>query len=83
MSKEQFNYLLVLATLFIVWLYFNTFYVNAKNNYGRSRFAGMPAAASAIQFPNPSAISAVPRLPKAPNMSSEVPMQEETPKLQK
>ncbi len=37
MSKEQINYLLVLATFFIVWLYFNTFLtavkINPKMNY--------------------------------------------------
>ena len=30
MSKNQINYLLVLATLAVVWLYFHTFYMTAK-----------------------------------------------------
>ena len=30
MSKNQINYLLVLATLVVVWLYFHTFYMSAK-----------------------------------------------------
>ena len=52
MSKEQINYLLALATLIVVWLYFNTFFVAAKRNY-----VGMPMgammSASAQKFPNP------------------------------
>jgi hypothetical protein len=52
MSKEQINYLLALATLIVVWLYFNTFFVAAKRNY-----VGMPMGAmmssSAQRFPNP------------------------------
>ena len=30
MTKNQVNYLLILATLFIFWLFFNTFYMGAK-----------------------------------------------------
>ncbi|MBI4711306.1 MAG: hypothetical protein HY767_02445, partial [Candidatus Omnitrophica bacterium] len=30
MSKQQINYLLGLATLCVIWLYFNTIYVNAN-----------------------------------------------------
>ncbi|MFH1800941.1 MAG: hypothetical protein ABH891_08895 [Candidatus Omnitrophota bacterium] len=52
MSKEQINYLLALATLIVVWLYFNTFYSAAKRNYGGGPGGGMMAA-SGQRFPNP------------------------------
>ncbi len=51
MSKEQINYLLVLATLFIVWLYFNTFYVNTKKTYPGIPSGGVRSA-SAMKLPN-------------------------------
>ena len=64
MSKEQINYLLVLATLLIVWLYFNTFYTNSKKNYGMGSFGGVTPA-SAMKLPN---IPAIPKLPEPPQM---------------
>jgi hypothetical protein len=42
MSKEQINYLLALATLLVVWLYFNTFVCTAKKNCGGGPWGGMP-----------------------------------------
>jgi hypothetical protein len=52
MSKEQINYLLALATLAVVWLYFNTFFVAARiNSLGRSM--GGVITAPPQRFPNP------------------------------
>jgi hypothetical protein len=63
MSKEQINYLLVLATLLVVWLYFNTFYVNAKRNFGGGSFPGMMSASSR-RSPNPIEIPKIPEPPR-------------------
>ena len=41
MSKAQINYLLVLATLFIVWLYFGTFLMAAKIDHKMNLASGM------------------------------------------
>ena len=41
MSKAQINYLLVLATLFIVWLYFGTFLIAAKIDHKVNFAAGL------------------------------------------
>jgi hypothetical protein len=64
MSKEQVNYLLVLATLLIVWLFFNTFYVNAKKSYGPGPFTRVMSPSN-MKLPN---IQAVPKVPKLPKM---------------
>jgi len=63
MSKEQINYLLVLATLVVIWLYFNTFYVNLTRDHGMGSFGGMRPSASALRFPN------LPSIPKVPRRS--------------
>ena len=47
MTKNQINYLLILATLFIFWLFFNTFYVGAKM---QSKFP-MPMSRSGMTMP--------------------------------
>ncbi len=65
MTKEQINYLLVLATLLVVWLFFNTFYVNAKKNYGGPQFGGM-ISASDRRSPNP---TAMPNIPQPPSIA--------------
>ena len=81
MSKEQINYLLALATLFIVWLYFNTFYVNAKKNSEGMPFGGRPFASGMRspgmgpgfpQFPN---MPELPRAPQLKNMNMPMPSQ--------
>ncbi len=55
MTKNQINYLLVLATLVVVWLYFNTFVMGAmalKRNAGGGRSAvPMIAGGQAPYFP--------------------------------
>ena len=66
MSKEQINYLLVLATLVVVWLYFNTFFVNLKKDHGMGSFRGMPSSASAVRFPN---LPPAPKAPRPPQMN--------------
>lgn len=65
MSKEQINYLLALATLLIVWLYFNTFYVNARKNYGGNPFGGIKTV-STLKLPN---VPGLPKVPEAPQMA--------------
>lgn len=55
----------MLATLFIVWLYFNTFYVNAKRNYTGGPFGGVRAASN-MKLPN---IPPVPNAPGLPRMA--------------
>ena len=65
MTKEQINYLLVLATLFIVWLYFNTFYVHGKKIYGGSPLSQMVSGPS-VKFPN------LPEIPKMPDLKNTV-----------
>ena len=79
MSKEQINYLLVLATLFIVWLYFNTFYVTSKKSYGAGSPGGMRTA-SAMRLPNVSAIPRVHDFLKALPQSNKAPKTEEAAK---
>lgn len=66
MTKEQINYLLVLATLLIVWLYFNTFYVNAKKSYGVGPFGGVKSSTSALKFPS---LPVIPKVPAPPTMA--------------
>ncbi|MEI7751250.1 MAG: hypothetical protein WCJ71_04070 [Candidatus Omnitrophota bacterium] len=66
MSKEQINYILVLATLVVVWLYFNTFYVNLAKNRGMGSFGGVRPAASALRLPN---LPSVPKAPRPPQMN--------------
>ena len=75
MTKEQVNYLLVLATLFIVWLYFNTFYVGAQRSYGGSPFRGIrTAATSRMQnFPG------IPKVPEPPKMADLLKLANKTP----
>jgi hypothetical protein len=51
MSKEQINYLLVLLTVFIFWLFFNTFYTGAKMNPRPGNFGGGRAPVFAVQPP--------------------------------
>ena len=46
MTKNQINYLLALLTLFVLWFYFNTFYMDMKmqkrmNSLGMRPAAGM------------------------------------------
>jgi hypothetical protein len=65
MTKEQINYLLVLATLLIVWLYFNTFYVNAKKNYGGGPFGGVKSSLGTKLLNVP----AIPKTPEAPKLA--------------
>jgi hypothetical protein len=66
MSKEQINYLLVLATLLVIWLFFNTFYTShAKRNYGAPSSGGMMFARDR-RPPNP---MATPNIPQPPNMA--------------
>ncbi len=62
MTKEQINYLLALATLFVVWLYFNTFYANAaKRGYSGNPLAGLKAVVA--KAPN---APVFPKIPEAP-----------------
>jgi hypothetical protein len=72
MSKGQINYLLALATLIVVWLYFNTFYVGARRNYGGMPMGGIMAT-SAGRFQNPMGMQNVPQgmqnLPQSSNIT--------------
>ena len=44
MTKNQVNYLLALATLVVVWLYFNTFFEGAMAHKKATGFGRMPAS---------------------------------------
>jgi hypothetical protein len=62
MSKAQINYLLALATLFVIWLFVNTFCCNAKKNYGGNSSGGTMYA-SAGRSPNPAGMQTISQLP--------------------
>lgn len=66
MTKEQINYLLVLATLLVVWLFFNTFYANAKKNYNQPPLGGVVSTSDNRFPPPPMAMS---NMPQPPNIA--------------
>ena len=62
MSKEQINYLLALATLTVVWLYFNTLHGNTNKNYGPGPRGGMVSGPGG-RFQNPTGMQNNPQPP--------------------
>jgi hypothetical protein len=64
MSKEQINYLLALATLTVVWLYFNTLSGNTNKNCGPGPRGGMMSGPG--RYPAPMGRQ---NMPQPPNMT--------------
>lgn len=61
MTKNQINYILGLATVAVIWLFFNTFYIGAKTQARMFPMSGRPPMPSTFNLP-----PASPRTPGAP-----------------
>lgn len=52
MTKEQINYLLGLATVVVIWLFFNTFYMTARIEKRMLAFNERPAVSAMKPWPD-------------------------------